>query len=166
MAVNDSSTGIVNQVQTLNLLTNDSSPNGYPITAASTALCSLDSAETPPTCSATTVVIPGQGTLTISNGVVTFTPDQDFFGAVTPVPYVIVNSSGEKAHALISITVTAPPVLEEEPVTVVEAEEPIAELAETGFSNLQLSIRGFILLLFGAVLIVGSRLARVRKTTV
>lgn len=166
VALNDSSTGIVNQVQTLNLLTNDSSPDGYPITAASTALCSLDPAETPPTCSATTVVIPGEGTLTISNGVVTFTPDQDFFGAVTPVPYVIVNSSGEKAHALINITVTATPVLEEEPVTVVEAEEPIAELAETGFSNLQLSIGGFILLLFGAVLMAGSRLARVRKTTV
>jgi CshA-type fibril repeat protein len=122
LAVNDSSSGTVNQVQTLNLLTNDTSPAGYPIVPADSTLCLLDPADTPPACSATTVAIPGEGTLTISNGVATFTPEQDFIGAVTPVPYVIVNSYGEKAHALINITVTAPPPpVVEPPVIVIES---------------------------------------------
>jgi hypothetical protein len=95
--------------------------------------------------------------------VATFTPEQDFIGAVTPVPYVIVNSYGEKAHALINITVTAPPPPVVEP-PVIEAPVTNVELADTGFDQLQLFVAGVLFLVFGTALLTGSRLGRFQVT--
>jgi CshA-type fibril repeat protein len=124
LAVDDSSSGIVNQVQTINLLSNDSSPTGYPIVPAPTVLCLLDPAETAPACTGTRVQIDGEGLLEIVNGVVTFTPETDFIGSVTAVNYVVENSYGELATAVIRITVTPPPP--PAPPVVVEEKWPTA----------------------------------------
>jgi CshA-type fibril repeat protein len=124
LAVDDSSSGIVNQVQTINLLSNDSSQTGYPILPAPTVLCLLDPAETAPACTGTRVQIDGEGLLEIVNGVVTFTPETDFIGSVTAVNYVVENSYGELATAVIRITVTPPPP--PAPPVVVEEKWPTA----------------------------------------
>jgi CshA-type fibril repeat protein len=115
LAVDDTSTDSVNRTQTINLLTNDSSPEGYPLVPGSVTLCGLDPVEASPNCTQTTVEIAEQGTLTISNGIVTFTPVADFVGEVDPVSYQVANSYGEKATAVIYITVTPAPVITEAP---------------------------------------------------
>jgi CshA-type fibril repeat protein len=131
LAVDDSSSDSVNRTQTINLLNNDSSPAGYPITPGLTLLCGLDPAETSPSCSQTVVTIADQGTLVISNGVVTFTPEQDFIGQVSSVSYQVENSYGEKATAVIYITVTPAPVVVAPPPPPPPAQVIPEEIPET-----------------------------------
>jgi CshA-type fibril repeat protein len=131
LAVDDYSSDAVNRTQTISLVNNDSSPAGYPITPGLTLLCGLDPAETSPSCSQTVVTIADQGTLVISNGVVTFTPEQDFIGQVSSVSYQVENSYGEKATAVIYITVTPAPVVVAPPPPPPPAQVIPEEIPET-----------------------------------
>jgi CshA-type fibril repeat protein len=125
LAVDDSSSDQMNRTQTLNLLTNDSSPAGHPLTPSSVRLCGLDPLETAPTCSQTVVAIAGQGRLEVLNGVVTFTPETGFVGQVDEVGYVVSNSFGEKASAIIRITVTPQVIVASTPPPTIQPESPV-----------------------------------------
>jgi CshA-type fibril repeat protein len=110
LAVDDSSTGRVNATQTLNILSNDTSTNGYPIAPEQTRLC--EDAPNASSCSALIVQIPNEGSYEINDsGVVTFTPFLDFIGTPSSVSYVVYNSYGTSTSAVIRITVTAVPVV-------------------------------------------------------
>jgi LPXTG-site transpeptidase (sortase) family protein len=104
---NDSSTGPINTPQVKSVLTNDTATPGYPIVSSSVLLCA--SGETAPNCTATSVVIAGQGAYSVdSAGVVTFTPELNYFGTPTPVRYVVADTYGSKASALYSPVVVPP----------------------------------------------------------
>ena len=81
---------------------------GFPLRASSLLLCGAG--ETAPTCTRTTVTIPGQGTFSVNTatGQVTFVPVAGFVGVAT-VPYRILDWNGDVADALITVTVTGAP---------------------------------------------------------
>lgn len=53
----------------------------------------------------TTLVVPGQGTWTVTNGTFTFTPEDGFTGDPAPINYTGYNSDGVRAHASATVTV-------------------------------------------------------------
>jgi LPXTG-site transpeptidase (sortase) family protein len=111
VAVDDSSSGYVNAVQTIRVLSNDSATSGYPIDITLVKLCGPG--EVGPNCTATSVVITGEGAYAVdASGVVTFTPEQNFVGVPTPVGYVVTDSFGSKASAQIRPVVLALPVVQ------------------------------------------------------
>ena len=62
---------------------------GTSLDASTLKLCALN--ETPPTCTATSVAITGQGTYSLSGSTVTFTPLASFHGAAQGVNYAVCN---------------------------------------------------------------------------
>jgi uncharacterized repeat protein (TIGR01451 family) len=58
----------------------------------------------------TSLDVPGEGTYDVNaDGTITFTPDDAFEGAATPVPYRVADANGTPATALLAITVTDGP---------------------------------------------------------
>jgi uncharacterized repeat protein (TIGR01451 family) len=55
------------------------------------------------------VTVPGQGTYTLADDTVTFTPVLGFAGAATPVGFRVTDSDGQSGDATFTPTVTAPP---------------------------------------------------------
>ena len=55
--------------------------------------------------SATTVTVPGQGTYTVDNGKVVFTPVPEFTGTTTPLDYSVTDTDGQTATARITVAV-------------------------------------------------------------
>ena len=53
---------------------------------------------------ATEVVVPGEGTWTVENGLVTFTPEDGFTGDPTPIEYTAEDADGNSATATVTIT--------------------------------------------------------------
>jgi LPXTG-motif cell wall-anchored protein len=87
---------------------NDSSSASAKLVPATILLCRAG--EPPPDCEATEVVIPGQGTFTVSSfGVVKFVPEPGFTGTVTPLNYQVADSLGQKTDATIFVEVLPPP---------------------------------------------------------
>jgi CshA-type fibril repeat protein len=98
----------------------DAGTSDFPLDATSVKLCGLANpsasppvvAETPNTCSKTSLTVPGEGTYTVnSDGTVTFNPLPSFTGQVeTPVTYQANDSLNRSISETITPTVGPPPV--------------------------------------------------------
>ena len=120
VAVDDVWSGLLGEVQTINVKANDSAATGNNLTSPTIKFCSTDS---PPSgCSLTTKTVSGQGSYSVSGGNVVFTPCSGantpvmtpactgaFSGTATPVGYQITDSGGQSAVATITPTVIPPP---------------------------------------------------------
>ena len=94
--------------QWISPLGNDSGSAGAKLLPGTVFLCRTG--EPPPDCEATEVVIPGQGTFTVSAfGVVKFVPEPGFTGTVTPLNYQVTDALGQKTDATIYVEVLPPP---------------------------------------------------------
>lgn len=112
VAVLETTTGAKGAPQSINLLTNDSAASGATLDPTSVKLCdpTANPAEVAPNCTATSVSVPGVGTYTVDNtGKMTFTPDANYVGTPTPLPYTVTDSLGSKATATYAPTVIGTP---------------------------------------------------------
>lgn len=97
------------KVHSINLLTNDKPGTGLTLDATSLKFCALT--ETVPNCTATSVTITGQGAYAVGlGGVVTFTPEANFVGTATALPYVVKDSYGRTINATYTPTVRDFPI--------------------------------------------------------
>ena len=111
----DETSGAVGQTQTINLLTNTLGPD-FPSgsatwNAATLLLCdpTTTPAETPNSCTKTTVTVPGVGTYSVNTaGQMSFTPEANFFGTPAPLDYMITDSAGKIGSSSYTPTVKAP----------------------------------------------------------
>jgi len=107
-AVDDTSTGAWDATQSITVLGNDTVSPGRTLDTSSVRLCTLGTATA--SCSATTLVIPGEGTYSVNaNGVVSFDPLPTFAGTAAPITYVVADSAGQSDAATITTTVGTPP---------------------------------------------------------
>jgi CshA-type fibril repeat protein len=61
----------------------------FPLLASSVKLCGIDPAQTPNSCTQTSVTVPGEGTYTVNpDGTVTFNPLPTFVGQVATPGYL------------------------------------------------------------------------------
>jgi LPXTG-site transpeptidase (sortase) family protein len=98
VAMPDTTTDFKGKVQSMNLLTNDKPGTGLTLEATTLKFCSLG--QTTPNCTASSVVIPSQGTYAVGlGGVVTFTPEANFVGTATALPYVVKDSYGRTINS-------------------------------------------------------------------
>jgi CshA-type fibril repeat protein len=111
-ATNDTSSDLFNVTQTISPLTNDAPGAGNTLVPSTLKLCdpTTTPAQTPNTCSATTVTIPNVGVYTVVNGTVVFNPDDTYSGTPQALTYQVADTSTQITSATISVTV-APPVL-------------------------------------------------------
>jgi CshA-type fibril repeat protein len=103
----DTTTGGQGQVQTKNLLTNDTAASGATLTSSSVLLC--DTGETSPACTKTSVTVTGVGTYTVSGGTITFTPLSSYVGTSAALPYTVTDSFNQKAASTYTPTVVGVP---------------------------------------------------------
>jgi len=98
-AVVDTTSNLVNVIQTMSVLANDTTIDPLiTLTASSVRLCS--SGQTSPNCNATSVPVTG-GTYSVdtTTGVVSFTPTTDWSGTPTPVAYQVTDSTNQKVSS-------------------------------------------------------------------
>jgi CshA-type fibril repeat protein len=105
----DTSIGVMEKMQTLSPVGNDSpGATTYPLSATTVLLCGAT--ETAPGCTKTTVTVVGEGTYVVkANGTVQFTPESSYFGTATPMPYSVRDSLGQVAHSTLNPKVVPPP---------------------------------------------------------
>ena len=117
-AANNVSSGAFDTNQIISPLVNDSFNSATPPLFATLKLCALDDpatatneAETPGSCTKTTLTVAGEGTYTVNaDGTVTFDPFPMFVGTVqTPVRYQVSDVLGRTVHATITPSVLPPP---------------------------------------------------------
>ncbi|CAB4914349.1 unannotated protein [freshwater metagenome] len=87
--------------------------SGPSFTTAQTFLCGVSPAETPPTCTKTSITVAG-GTYTLNQttGVVTFAANANASpGAQTAISYVVKDALGRTANATLTPTVPGPPTV-------------------------------------------------------
>ena len=100
----DTTSDFKGKVHSINLLTNDKAGTGLTLDALTLKFCGLT--ETVPNCTATSVTIAGQGTYAVGvGGVVTFTPEANFVGTATALPYVVKDSYGRTINSTYTPTV-------------------------------------------------------------
>ena len=100
----DTTSDFKGKVHSINLLTNDKPGTGLTLDALTLKFCALT--ETVPNCTATSVTIAGQGTYAVGvGGVVTFTPEANFVGTATALPYVVKDSYGRTINSTYTPTV-------------------------------------------------------------
>ena len=120
-AVNDvPAAGAYDTNQSISVLTNDSKDSVNGVDWAATPVSFVCPVSGATTCTSTSVVIPGQGSYSVSNGVVTFDPDASFSGTVsTPITYQVTDSLGQTDTATLSPRVIPPsaPVARDETTT-------------------------------------------------
>jgi LPXTG-site transpeptidase (sortase) family protein len=98
VATPDTTSDFKGKVHSINLLTNDKPGTGLTLDALTLKFCALT--ETVPNCTATSVTITGQGTYAVgAGGVVTFTPEANFVGTATALPYVVKDSYGRTINS-------------------------------------------------------------------
>lgn len=116
----DTSAGVVDAVQTKNLLANDTVVSGVTLSAGSARLCG--SGQTAPNCSASTLDVANVGSYSITNGTVTFTPctaavtancttGTSFTGAAPAVGYQVTDSQNRTVSSTYVANVAPPPTL-------------------------------------------------------
>lgn len=120
----DTSTGLSGATQTINPLSNDVvGASGVTFTASSVKLCSAG--QTSPNCTATSLVVPGEGTYSVNGttGAITFTPCSGvntpagasctgaFGGTATPVTYQVSTNTNQTTSATYTAKVIPPPVV-------------------------------------------------------
>jgi CshA-type fibril repeat protein len=120
-ATNDVSTGLVDVNQLLTPFKNDSFHSLAPVDLSTLRLCqpsTVTAASAAGTCTLLTVTVPGEGTYTVNaNGTVTFDPLPTFTGVATAIPYEAVNVLGERVEALLTPTVLAAKVVNQQTTT-------------------------------------------------
>lgn len=109
----ETSTGAYNTPQVIDVLTGDIAASGATLVPTSVKLCDPDAtptAEAPPNCTATRLVVAGQGVYTVNptTGAVTFTPVATFTGTATAAVYQVADSLGQVAGSLITPSVSDP----------------------------------------------------------
>ena len=111
-ALPDAITDAYDTNQTYTPLGNDpAGATDFPLLTTSVKLCGINPAETPNTCSKTSLTVPGEGTYTVNpDGSVTFDPLSSFTGTVqTPVRYQANDSLDRYVNTTITPTVNNPP---------------------------------------------------------
>lgn len=105
----DTSIGVMEKMQTLSPVGNDSpGATAYSLKATTVLLCGAT--ETAPACTKTTVTVAGEGTYVVkANGTVQFTPESSYSGTATPMPYSVRDSLGQVAHSTLNPKVVPPP---------------------------------------------------------
>ena len=109
----DVTSGIKGATQTINLLTNTpgvdtAGISGVTLKADSVKLCGAG--ETSPNCNQTSVTVAGVGTYTVdTTGQMTFVPLPTYTGTPAPLPYTVLDSTGQKAASTYTPTVIPPP---------------------------------------------------------
>ncbi len=96
----------------------------FPFVATTVKLCGISPAQTPPSCTQTTLIVAGEGTYTVdpTTGVVTFDPVSSFTGTVgTVVRYQVTDTLSRVANSTITPTVGAPPVPTASPDAITDA---------------------------------------------
>ena len=118
-ATADTSIGAQGAPQTINVVGNDTASTGANLTSPTITFCTTTVPATG--CTLTSKVVPGEGTYTISNGSVVFTPCTGintpagasctgaFTGQATPIAYQVTDSAGSSATATVTPTVVASP---------------------------------------------------------
>jgi CshA-type fibril repeat protein len=102
-AVPNTTTGPLNTAQSVNILTNDSAASGTTLVPSTLKLCdpTTSPAESAPNCSVapgSTITVAGVGTYSVSAaGLITFTPDNGYTGAPTPLSYQVSDALGQVA---------------------------------------------------------------------
>lgn len=110
----ETTTGSKGVAQTTNLLDGDSTSDpSITLVASSVKLCdpTTDPAQVAPNCTLTTLNVPGVGTYTVVNGVMTFTPEANYIGTPTPVAYQVTDSLGATTGSTYTPTVIPPPTV-------------------------------------------------------
>ena len=118
VATANTTKGVVGASQSVNLLTNDTTPSGVTFTASSARLCAPGTSA--PNCVSTTVDVSNVGTYTVSNGTVTFTPCTSavtancttgtaFTGTPTALGYQVSDSLSRVVNSTYTPTVVPPP---------------------------------------------------------
>ena len=104
-ATNDQTSAPQNQSQSINLLTNDTPGSGTSLSASSVAICLVGANP----CTGTTLTVAGVGSYTVTNGVITFTPEPSFVGTNT-ISYQVKDVTGQPTTASYTATVYPAPV--------------------------------------------------------
>ena len=115
----NTTSGVVGAVQSVNLLTNDTTAVGVTFTASSTRLCAVGVSA--PNCVSTNLDVPNVGSYSLVNGTVTFTPCTTsvtsncalgvaFTGTASPVGYQVSDSVGRTVSSTYTPHVVPPPV--------------------------------------------------------
>lgn len=112
-AVNDSSSGYVDQTQNLNPLANDTLTAGNTLRPNSLKLCGVSPVQSSPNCNLTSLTVPSEGTYTVNSttGAVTFVPVSGYIGTATAVSYQATDALGSivSAQIVVAVTPTPPP---------------------------------------------------------
>ena len=105
--------GTQGTAQTISVLTNDNAASGATLTASSVKLCGISPAQSPPSCSQTSLTTTdGSYSVNTTSGVVTFTPAPSFAGTATVIPsYQVSDSASNVISSTITTTVIARPIL-------------------------------------------------------
>jgi uncharacterized repeat protein (TIGR02543 family) len=107
-ADNETSSGLVDVNQTINVLVGDTAATGAFLNPSSIRLCATGTPDV--SCTSTSLLVPNEGTYTVDpqTGTVTFDPLSTFSGTATPIKYVVADSTGQIASAAIAVTVVTP----------------------------------------------------------
>jgi CshA-type fibril repeat protein len=106
-ASNDSTSTAYNTAKTVAVLGNDTVSTGATLLPSSVRLC--DTGQTSPNCTATSVIVSGEGTYAVNSttGEITFTPLSTFAGT-SSINYQVSDTAGGKDSAQLSVSVAAP----------------------------------------------------------
>jgi len=99
----DTTSGPQGQPQSIDLLGNDTPSSGATLTPSTVRICGP--LEVSPSCTQTTVTVPGVGTYSLSGGTITFTPLPAYTGTPAPLPYIVQDSSSQTAASTYTPTV-------------------------------------------------------------
>jgi uncharacterized repeat protein (TIGR02059 family) len=135
-AVADTSANLLNVVQTMNVLANDTTIDPLiTLTASSVRLCAVG--ESSPTCTATSVPVTG-GTYSVNTttGLVSFTPTTDVSGTAPSVTYQVTSSTNQTVSSTYTATVYPKPVGVNEAISgAYDTNQVYSPLTNDGFSS-------------------------------
>jgi CshA-type fibril repeat protein len=111
VARSDTSEGISGALQTIDPLGNDTSPAGVSLVATTVRLCGTG--QVSPNCTATSLVVVGEGTYTVdtTTGIVSFQPEPGFAGSAQQLNYVVADSLARVITSSVTTSVVGPPTI-------------------------------------------------------
>ena len=107
----DTTTGAKGVAQTINLLANDTAPAGVSLTASTVKLCGISPAQTPPSCTQTSITVANVGTYAVASGTMTFTPVAAYTGTPSPLTYQVTDNINRTVSSTYTPTVAGPPTV-------------------------------------------------------
>jgi uncharacterized repeat protein (TIGR02543 family) len=107
-ADNETSSGLVDVNQLINVLVGDTAGTGAFLNPSSIRFCAIGTPDV--SCTSTSLLVANEGTYSVDQqtGDVTFDPLPSFSGPATPIKYVVADSTGQIASATIAVTVVSP----------------------------------------------------------